>query len=413
MDINTRENTPKRKKKFKISYIFMAFLLCYFFLQIYLVKSNNVETVKAVDGYINDGIIAQGIICRDEIVLSQNINGVIDYLVPEGQRIAKGTLIGKTYPNYSDVETLGRIRTLEQLHSGLDSTAVYLESGTVDVSLTRKQLNNQLSGLSYLSCIGDYSNASKYLTDLMVDLNKINVATGKTTDFSSAQSALSASVSQLSSSMSAATGELYSPNTGYFLKYSDGYEDVATTEKFLTMSYEEGSKLINTPLEHTVSGNEYGKIITDYKWSICTYIDSDKAERLKKDMAVRVSLSATSNDFQKATVKEIVNLGEKTLVIIECTIMDDLAATTRITDCEILFKQYSGIKIPKSAIHIVDGDLGVYVKFSQLVRFKKITRVFEDDNYVIVSSKDEGDSKIKLYDEVIVKGRDLYDGKYL
>ncbi|MEG1783042.1 MAG: HlyD family efflux transporter periplasmic adaptor subunit, partial [Oscillospiraceae bacterium] len=219
--------------------------------------------------------------------------------------------------------------------------------------------------------------------------------------------------SQLSSSMSAATGELYSPNTGYFLKYSDGYEDVATTEKFLTMSYEEGSKLINTPLEHTVSGNEYGKIITDYKWSICTYIDSDKAERLKKDMAVRVSLSATSNDFQKATVKEIVNLGEKTLVIIECTIMDDLAATTRITDCEILFKQYSGIKIPKSAIHIVDGDLGVYVKFSQLVRFKKITRVFEDDNYVIVSSKDEGDSKIKLYDEVIVKGRDLYDGKYL
>ena len=413
MDNNLQQTPSKRKKRLRFYHIFIVFLLCYIFLQAYLVKSNNVETVKAADGYINDSIIAQGIICRDEVVLSQSINGVVDYLVPEGQRIAKGTLIGRVYPEYSDLETVSRLRTIESLKQGIEATAVYLNSGTVDVSLTRKQLNNQISQLSYLNSNNDYSKAADYLIDLSLDLNKINVATGKTTDFTNAQNALANTASTLSASMSTYSEELSSPYTGYFLKYSDGYENVATTEKFLSMSYEEGSQLINSPLTYTASQNEYGKIITDYKWSVCTYIDSDKAQRLKEDMDISISLSALSNDFQKAMVKDVMPMGDKTLVIIECATMNSTAATTRITDCEILFKQYEGIKIPKSAIHIVDQNLGVYVKFSKLVQFKKINRVFEDDNYVVVSAKNDENNQVKLYDEIIVSGRNLYDGKYL
>ena len=64
--------------------------------------------------------------------------------------------------------------------------------------------------------------------------------------------------------------------------------------------------------------------------------------------------------------------------------MSSRSATARITECEILNKQYKGIKIPKSAIHFENGEIGVYVNFSNIAQFKKINPIFEDSNYVIV-----------------------------
>ncbi|MEG0020319.1 MAG: HlyD family efflux transporter periplasmic adaptor subunit, partial [Oscillospiraceae bacterium] len=88
-------------------------------------------------------------------------------------------------------------------------------------------------------------------------------------------------------------------------------------------------------------------------------------------------------------------------------------AAIRITDCEILFKQYKGIKIPKSALHILDGELGVYVKFAKLVQFKKVKPIFENNNYVILPIARDEYNEVSLFDDVIVKGVNLYDGKYL
>ena len=93
--------------------------------------------------------------------------------------------------------------------------------------------------------------------------------------------------------------------------------------------------------------------------------------------------------------------------------MDESSASLRVTDCEILFKQYTGIKIPKSAIHFVDEQMGVYVNFSNVVYFKKISPVYEDENYVIVPKKTDENNQVEMYDSIIVKGRNLYDGKYL
>ena len=57
--------------------------------------------------------------------------------------------------------------------------------------------------------------------------------------------------------------------------------------------------------------------------------------------------------------------------------------------------------------------MGVYVNFSNIAQFKKINPIFEDNNYVVVPSTTSDDNQVKLYDSIIVKGRNLYDGKYL
>ena len=82
---------------------------------------------------------------------------------------------------------------------------------------------------------------------------------------------------------------------------------------------------------------------------------------------------------------------------------------------QIDIKTFEGIRIDKEALHIVDGSRGVYVKYGNLQRFLKITILYEDENYILIP--DDGavgtDNEVRLYDEIIVQGTNLQDGKLL
>ncbi len=404
---------PERKKIYKWLIPTVLILGIYAFLQAYLMNANSIDTVKATEGYINDSIISQGIICRREKVLSRSGSGVIDYISEDGSRVSKGRLIANVYPSYSDIRNLNFLRNRESMLEDINTVSGFIDYGTVDMTATKKQLSNQLSILSEITNIENFSEINNALSRLTLSLNKVGVATGRITDFNQAKVQLENEISNTKSLINSVQNNLYSPYTGYFMQSSDGYENIATVENFLTMSAQQGLDIINSITTYSAENNAYGKIITDYKWNLCTYVDSSAAENLREGQAVRISVNVKDNSFRKAEVKNIIDHGEKTLVIIRCTDINLRTNTSRITDCEILFKQYNGIKIPKSAIHFDGEQMGVFVNFSNLVQFKKITPIYEDDNYVVVPLENSTDNQVKLHDSIIVKGRNLYDGKYL
>ncbi len=410
-DVYRAKPAKKSRLKFFIP-IFLALGL-YVFRQAYLINANSVDTVKAVEGYINDSIISQGIICREEIVLSNSLNGVVDYVTQDGERVSKGQVLAGVYPTYSDISNIKSLRNKENMLADIESVENFLYYGTVDMSVTKKQLSEQLSRLASLTVLDDYRNIEQKLTDLTLSLNKVGVATGRITDFSDAKQQLENEISSVKADISRASGNLYSMYTGYFLNSVDGYEKTASVENFLNMTVEEGQNIINNSASVNIPDNSYGKIITDYKWSICMYVDTETASNLSVKQNIRLSIDVKNNRFSKATITHMVDLGEKTLVVAQCSNISQQSVKNRIVDCEILFRQYSGLKIPKTAIHFVDEQMGVYVNFSNLVQFKKITPVFEDENYIIVPAEYSAENQVKLHDAIIVKGRNLYDGKYL
>mgnify|MGYP006976170795 FL=1 len=95
----------------------------------------------------------------------------------------------------------------------------------------------------------------------------------------------------------------------------------------------------------------------------------------------------------------------------------------------------TGLRIPIEAVHYLKEDgtesetqgenyiPGVYVKYGNLARFCKIDPVdsahplVTDGDYCIVmpssTDKTETISEVRLYDEIIVSGQNLYDGKLL
>ena len=63
----------------------------------------------------------------------------------------------------------------------------------------------------------------------------------------------------------------------------------------------------------------------------------------------------------------------------------------------------------------MDGEKGVYVKYGNLARWRKIQIVYQNEEYMLVAEdgKVGTDNELRMFDEVIVEGTDLRDGKIL
>ena len=61
-----------------------------------------------------------------------------------------------------------------------------------------------------------------------------------------------------------------------------------------------------------------------------------------------------------------------------------------------------------------ENNEGVYVKVGEKVVFKKLDVLYRGDGFVLSNARDDSETQyLKLFDEIIVEGKDLYDGKIL
>ncbi len=99
--------------------------------------------------------------------------------------------------------------------------------------------------------------------------------------------------------------------------------------------------------------------------------------------------------------------------------MNETYANMRIEDIELVFKEYTGYKVNSSSIRREKDDEGnevdvVYILRGDIMNARKVEIIYDAGDYVLVSEETEasnGYRPIKRYDEVIVKGRNLSDGK--
>ena len=97
----------------------------------------------------------------------------------------------------------------------------------------------------------------------------------------------------------------------------------------------------------------------------------------------------------------------------------------RFQRAEIVVEGIEGISVPKKALRVVNDVEGVYILVGDVVRFRSVERIAEKDGYYIVKLKsnaavfedDKGEEieikPLSLYDNVIVSGKELFDGKII
>jgi hypothetical protein len=105
---------------------------------------------------------------------------------------------------------------------------------------------------------------------------------------------------------------------------------------------------------------------------------------------------------------------EYAVAVFSCSQMNTQLANMRYIDLTIVYNEYSGLRINPEAIRIVDGKKGVYVYSASQAKFREIEIVYKSDAFALVKQETSvSGGALRLYDQIIVKGKKLYDGKYI
>ena len=106
--------------------------------------------------------------------------------------------------------------------------------------------------------------------------------------------------------------------------------------------------------------------------------------------------------------------GDKMTVVLSCSLMDETFANMRTEDMQIVTKSHMGYRVPSNVIRFDENNnTGIYVLRGKIITFIPVEIIYTEDDFAIISSSSSNGKSVRLYDEVIIKGKDLEDGKVI
>lgn len=370
-----------------------------------------VKTETAVFSDMSDGLNITGVIIRNETLVSAGGSGVLHFIIGDGNRVAKDGVIANIYDSESASIILERIDSVNGKIADIEEMLSYNNLEAADLDMINAKVHQNLNNLIICGGNGNYDAFSDKSDELLSAYNRRQAAMGETADFSAQLTALKTEKDQLAASLPAAKGTLRAEKSGYFVSKADGYETVLTCEnpESITPEYLNGIKAEN------VTENTVGKIVSDYEWYIAAEVSVNESLNFKEGNALTIYTSVKSYPKLPVTVKKI-NISESSggaVVLFACNDMNSELASMRTGPMTVVKKEYSGLKVPTSARRVVDSKLGVYVLTGMQVKFVEVKVLFTDGDYMICEKQTSDGNVLRLYDEVIVKGKNLYDGKII
>ena len=396
-------------------FVFSLFLVIYAGYQAVRYFYAPYRTETAFNFTVADSIDVQGIMIRDETVIDGQTGDVISYVNADGTKVSQGSVIAEIYPSEQYAadkvrieELANQIEILEEAQSA--GSGYYANSDSITRQIA-DELGNYIDAASS-GQVGELEDTKMNLVSL---INKKQMSTGKTTDFSATIQELTAEKEQLESTVAAGTEQtITSPLAGYFVGSTDGLEETLKFEAMDQMSVKEYEDLIAQEIEP--QSGHIGKIISEFNWFYAAQVSADDASKFVEGSDVSLSFSETDEESVPGEVMKIFSddTSENNIVIIRCNRMSSDLAQMRTAQAQIQFESYTGLRVPEKAIRIQNNVQGVFVRIGDRVSFKQIYPIFVGEDFVL-SSIDEldTDGSLQLFDEIIVEGTDLYDGKLL
>ncbi len=390
-----------------VKWLVVGFLVLFLGIQVYQSVYSSYSTESAVYYEDYDGIPITGFIIRNENIITSDTAGVMSYTIPEGGRVAKEGIVAEMYTSEAAAAAALQAEELEAEIQSLQSLQQYNDPTAADLDLLHTQVQTAFQNLLESTEGGRYDGLADSAEQLLSLLNREQIVTGQVTDFSGRIAALEAEKAALGNNLPVQS--VSSPYAGYFVSSADGYESVLSTDMIDPLTPDQLNALEPAALP---AGNIVGKVVSDYEWYIAANISFSDSLQLAEGDSITLRTSLSSMPDLPVTVKKINKsaTGEDVTVVFGCTYMNGELAGIRTHPMTIVLQTYEGLRVNAGAIRIVDGQRGVYVVEGAEAKFVPVNILYSTDSYSICEMSGSGDG-LQLYDEIIVKGKDLYDGK--
>ncbi len=393
-----------------------VFILIFIGYQIYSAVYSPYKTETVSELSHENKIQVDGMFMRTEESVSVNHEGyIVHYLYSDGEKVGAGGTVAELYASESDVINYEKIKELNNLITLLEESQDQSSVLVTNADQITKQINNKIQEYSQAVYQNDADEIEQCKNELQVLLNRRNIITEKETDFNDYISEIKSQITDLKKKIKSSLKSVYAQTNGNFVISADGYENSAQYSKISALSALEIEDFINNQSPEEASENTIGKLITDFNWHYVMMLpidDNEYHERIKEGTTLRMRFSDISDKTLSVTVSQVVldEAAGKMAVFVKSDHMTGKFCTARMESAEIIFSTVRGYKVPKSAIRMQDEDKGVYVLIGQQMFFRKVEILYEAQDYVICEATN-GSGTLKPFDDVIVKGTDLYDGK--
>ena len=163
-----------------------------------------------------------------------------------------------------------------------------------------------------------------------------------------------------------------------------------------------------------LSGAPLGKLVEDYTWYFCCEADKALADRLTAGGTYTLHFSYAPQQDVPVLLESIVVSGEDGYVLtFSSTYITDEILLLRSHTATVVLARYEGLRIRNEARRVIDGQVGVFVRSGLTFEFCPIEVLYADELHSIVRWEQGKSGALKLYDEVVIGGKDLYDGKII
>lgn len=389
----------------------LLLVVSYAAYQLYASVYNPLVTETAVHYTGYDGFTIEGMVARNETVIDYDTDLVKYYVIEDGQKVSKGGTLAELYNNSEQININNQIKELQKNIDNIEQTMAYNSTEAVDLNLLSNKVYTALSDYVNSFAAGNFSGANEVSAELLSTINIRQAATGETVDFSSTLAVLSDRMAKLQASKATAQGAITTDRSGYFVSQVDGFEKTLSVENVLKMLPDDFGQIKAEKLSQTA----IGKIVEDYKWYIVSRITIDKSARFSVGKTVTLKTNLREMPQLKATVRAVNKgkTGNEAVLVLECDGMNNYISSSRNISVTVVTENYDGLMVNASAIRNIDGKHGVFVVSGMQASFVKVKILKYTDDYAICEMQTDDTKALRLYDEVIVKGKNMYDGKII
>ncbi len=386
-------------------------LLVYSGYQIYRSIFSGIKTELAVQASVYESIEAEGLIFRTETVIPDNTNGHVYYTVQNGARVAKNGVIASVYSSENDGLLMDQIREIDASIEVLQT----LQANDTSLHLTLDIIDTQLKS-TLNTMINDAADAVFHMDadtrlNLLSLLSKKRLIAGEKADFSTEIARLQQKRTELKSKYHAAISEIKAPVAGYFTDSADGYEELLSSVDPTTLTVGELQGLLDTSVVAVPACT--GKIVGGYEWFFACVVPDAYYNTFSvgNELALRMSFVSDDEIPVKVASCQKDNQGNMA-VVFRCAYMSEKLSDIRKETAQLLMVRHSGLKVPKRAIVINDNmEAGVYIRSGNIAAFRKIKQLYSEPADYVICELTEQSGYLHLYDDIIVSGKGLYDGK--
>ena len=391
----------------------MIAILAFVAVECFSVLNVSLKTQTAYVTTVYDTVEAKALVIRDE-KQAESGSGVAVAMVSDGEKVAAGGSIAMLFSSSENAQKYSNYLELEKEREYyIDLINVSVGSVT-DIERLESSILSDVNGFIRSAAHSDTQSAQSYSHGLNDSFTKRSLLIGDQIDFSAVLKEINDKISAINVNSCKPSGFVTAERSGYYSRYTDGLEGAFDYSSIENLDVDTLNRYITQAEAATGTVQGSGKIINSYVWYICCVVNAEDIVGLENGGSLKVYVKSSNKELNCKIVSgaETTFGNSQAVLILSCNEMSSEISSMRLEDIEIRVRSYTGIKVSSSAVHELDGEKGVYALVSNIAKWRRADILYTGEDYVILSYNDPDISNgIKLYDEIIIRGKDVKDGK--